>query len=137
MFFVPSRKLKNIIGDAPKQNLEHFYLYNLRHNDITVNLYISKKRATRATHIHCTEGGDIMWEQFYPFGGMSRPAREKRFVLKPVHDKNSITVIIIRGTPGNITGLDSGIFKSHLAAPEKNNVYLMTEKNLTKFLESI
>ena len=78
-----------------------------------------------------------MWEQFYPFGGMSRPAREKKYALKPGHDKNSITVIIIRGTPGNITGLDNGIFKSHLSTPERNNVYLMTEKNLTKFLESI
>ena len=137
MFGTSSLKLKLIIGNSAKESLEHFYLYNLRHNDITVNLYISKKRATRATHIHCTEGGDIMWEQFYPFGGMSRPAREKKYALKPVHDKNSITVIIIRGTPGNITGLDNGIFKSHLAAPENNNVYLMAEKNLTKFLESI
>ena len=44
MFFVPSKKLKIIIGDAPKQNLEHFYLYNLNLNDIAVNLYISNLR---------------------------------------------------------------------------------------------
>ena len=137
MLFAPYRKLKKIIGDATKQNLEHFYLYNLNLNDIAVNLYVSKKRATKRAHIHCTESGDIMWEQFYPFGGMSRPAREKKYALKPLCDKNAITVVIIRGTPGNITGLDNGIFKSHLAAPEKKNVYLMTEKNLTKFLESI
>ena len=137
MFGTSSLKLKRIIGNSAKESLEHFYLYNLRHNDITVNLYISKKRATRATHIHCTEGGDIMWEQFYPFGGMSRPAREKTYVLKPLCDKNAITVVIIRGTPGNITGLDNGIFKSHLATPEKKNVYLMTEKNSMQFLESI
>ena len=137
MFFDTSKKLKKIIGNAPKQNLEHFYLYNLKINDIAVNLYVSKKRATKATHIHCTESGDIMWEQFYPFGGMSRPSREKKYALKPICDKNSITVVIIRGTPSNITGLDNGIFKSHLATPEKKNVYLMTEKNSTKFLESI
>jgi len=67
-------------------------------------------------------------EQFYPFGGMSRPAREKKYALKPLCDKNAITVVIIRGTPGNITGLDNRIFKSHLTAPEKNTVYLMTKK---------
>ena len=134
MLFAPYRKLKKIIGDAPKQNLEHFYLYNLNFNDIAVNLYVSKKRATKRAHIHCTESGDIMWEQFYPFGGMSRPSREKKYALKPVCDKNAITVVIIRGTPSNITGLDNGIFKSHLAAPEKNTVYLMTEKNLMQFL---
>ena len=137
MFFATSRKLKKIIGDAPKQNLEHFYLYNLKINDIAVNLYVSQKRATKRAHIHCTESGDIMWEQFYPFGGMSRPSREKKYALKPVCDKNAITVVIIRGTPSNITGLDNGIFKSHLAAPERNNVYLMTEKNSIQFLESI
>ena len=137
MFFATYRKLKKIIGDAPKQNLEYFYLYNLKLNDIAVNLYVSKKKATKRTHIHCTESGDIMWEQFYPFGGMSRPAQEKKYALKPLCDKNAITVVIIRGTPGNIAGLDNGIFKSHLTAPEKNTVYLMTEKNSIKFLESI
>ncbi len=135
MFFVPSRKLKKIIGDAPKQNLEHFYLYNLNLNDITFNLYISKKRATKATHIHCTESGDVIWEQFYPFGGMSRPAREKTYVLKPICDKIAITIVIIRGTPSNITGLDNGIFKSHLSAPKLNNIYLMMEETFEFFWE--
>ena len=131
------RKLSKFIGKYPKHRLDYFDLYNLKLNDISVNLYVSRKRATKATHIHCTDSGDIMWEQFYLFGGMSRPAREKKYSLKPLCDKNAITVVIIRGTPGNITGLDNGIFKSHLSAPEKNTVYLMTEKNLTKFLESI
>ena len=137
MFFVPSRKLKKIIGDAPKQNLEHFYLYNLKLNDIAVNLYVSKKRATKRAHIHCTESGDIMWEQFYPFGGMSRPAREKKYALKPICDKNAITVVVIRGKPGNIIGLENGIFKSHLSSPKTNNVYLMTESSNSQFLGTI
>ena len=38
MLFAPYRKLKKIIGDAPKQNLEHFYLYNLNLNDIAVKI---------------------------------------------------------------------------------------------------
>ena len=132
MCFANSRKLSKFIGKAPKQRLEHFDLYNLKLNDTSMNLYVSRKRATTATHIHCTESGDIIWEQFYPFGGMSRPAREKKYALKPICDKNSITVVIIRGTPGNITGLDNGIFKSHLTVPEKNTVYLRTEKFLRK-----
>lgn len=137
MCFSKSKELSKFIGNAPKQRLDYFDLYNLKINNISMNLYISRKRATKATHIHCAESGDIIWEQFYPFGGMSRPAREKKYALKPLCDKNAITVVIIRGTPGNITGLDNGIFKSHLAAPEKNNVYLMAEKNSIQFLESI
>ena len=137
MFFATCRNLKKIIGDAPKQNLEHFYLYNLKLNNIAINLYVSKKRATKATHIHCTESGDIMWEQFYLFGGMSRPSREKKYVLKPVCDKSAITVVVIRGEPGNIIGLESGIFKSHLSVVQNNNVYLMLEKDVLAFLTSI
>ena len=136
MFFDTSRKLKKIIGNASKQNLEHFYLYNLKINDIAVNLYVSKKRATKATHIHCTESGDIIWEQFYPFGGMSRPSREKKYVLKPTCDKTAISVVIILGNPGVIVGLD-GLIKSHNNTPETNKVFLMLEHEAIYFLHLI
>ena len=137
MFFATSRKLKKIIGDAPKQNLEYFYLYNLKLNDISVNLYVSKKRATKQAHIHCTESGDIIWEQFYPFGGMSRPSREKKYVLKPTCDKTAITVVAIRGVPGNIFGTDDGTIKSHLFEPLLNSVYIMSADNAIQFLSSM
>ena len=131
------QKLHTFIEKSTKTALEFFDLYQFEHKGENINLYISHKRTRKSTHIHCTESGDIMWEQFYPFGGMSRPAREKKHALKPICDKNAITVVIIRGTPGNIEGLDNGIFRSHSAAPEKNNVYLITEKNVFNFLESI
>ena len=132
-----SLKLRTRVKNPEKTSFEFFDLYQFEYKEQNVNLYISHKRARKSTHIHCTESGDIIWEQFYPFGGMSRPAWEKKYALKPICDKNAITFIIIRGTPGNITGLDNGIFKSHLSAPEKNNVYLMTEKNSKQFLDSI
>ena len=137
MFFAIPRKLKRIIGNAQRQNLEHFYLYGLKLNGIAVNLYVSKKRATKGTIIHCTESGDIIWEQLYPFGGMSRPAREKKHVLKPIYGKSSVTVIAICGTPGNIVGLDNGIFKSRFSSPEANFVYLMPEAYCPDFLVSL
>ncbi|MBR7116111.1 MAG: hypothetical protein IKC87_00160 [Clostridia bacterium] len=129
--------INELIKDSPKEELDNFTFYKLTVKNNNVNFYVSKKRATKATLVHCTESGDVIWEQLYPFGGMSRPSSEKKYALKPQRDKNAITVVIIRGTPGNITGLDDGIFRSHLATPEKNYIYLMTEKNLTKFLESI
>ena len=87
MCFDDSIKLSKFIGKSPKHRLDYFDLYNLKINNISVNLYISRKRATKSTHIHCAESGDIIWEQFYPFGGMSRPAREKKYVLKPACKK--------------------------------------------------
>ena len=137
MYLIASKKFRTLVKNSEKTSLDFFNLYQFQHKEQNVNLYISHKRAKKSTHIHCTESGDIIWEQFYPFGGMSRPAREKKYALKPICDKNSITVVIIRGTPGNMTGLDNAIFESHLAAPEKNTVYLMTEKNSMQFLESI
>ena len=137
MCFADSRKLSKFIGKSPKRRLDYFDLYNLKLNGISVNVYVSRKRATKATHIHCTESGDIMWEQFYLFGGMSRPAREKKYALKPICDKTSITVVVIRGVPGNIIGADDGTIKSHLLEPNLNNTYLMNKANAIKFLSSL
>ncbi len=137
MYFIPSKKLRVLVENSTKTSLEFFDLYQFEYKGQNVNLYLSHKCVRKSTHILCTESGDVIWEQFYPFGGMSRPAREKKYVLKPICDKNAITIVVIRGAPGNITGLDNGIFKSHLTAPEKNNVYLMTEKNTINFLELI
>ncbi len=131
MCFANSRKLSKFVGNAPRQRLDYFDLYNIKLNDIAVNLYVSRKRATKSTHIHCTESGDIIWEQFYPFGGMSRPAREKKYVLKPVCDKKIATVVVIRGKAGNITGLDEKI-KSYKSRLEPNTVFLMSSKHIEK-----
>ena len=137
MYFIASKKLRTLVKNSEKTSLDFFNLYQFQYKEQNVNLYISHKSARKSTHIHCIESGNVIWECFYPFGGMSKPAREKKYVLKPVCDKNTITILIIRGTPGNITGLDTGIFKSHLASPEQNIIYLMTEKRLIGFLESI
>ena len=137
MYFIASKKISTLVKNSEKTSLDFFNLYQFQYNEQNINLYLSHKRARKSVHIHCSESGDVIWEQFYPFGGMSRPAREKKYALKPICDKNAITVVIIRGNPGNITGLDNGIFKSHLFAPEKNSIYLMTENNVIKFLESI
>lgn len=137
MYFIPSKKLRVLVKNSTKTSLDSFDLYQFEYKKQNVNLYVSHKRARKATHIHCIESGDIIWEQFYPFGGMSRPSREKKYVLKPECDKNAITVIVIRGNPGNITGLENGIFNSHLSEPKKNNIYLMTEKNAINYLESL
>ena len=130
-------KLRTFVKNSDKTSLNSFDLYQFEYKKQTVKLYVSHKCARKSTHIHCTESGDIIWEQFYPFGGMSRPSREKKYVLKPERDKNAITVIVIRGNPGNIIGLENGIFNSHLSEPKQNNIYLMTEKNAIDYLGSI
>ena len=137
MCFAVYAKLKKIIGDAPKQSLEHFYLYNLRINGIPFNLYISKKRATKATVISCTDGGDLIREQLYPFGGMARPSREKKYVLKPAFSKGSFTAVIIRGKPGSIIGQDNGVFTSDLSKSVDGRIYIASEADAVGFISSV
>ena len=137
MCFANSRKLSKFIGKAPNQRLDYFDLYNLNLNNIPINLYVSKKRATKATHIHCAESGDIIWEQFYPFGGMSRPSREKKYVLKPACEKNCITVVAFRGRLCYISGLDDNIFTSCHHSPNLHKIFVMEEASVALFLSQI
>ena len=67
---------------------------------------------------------------------MSRPLREKKYVLKPTCDKTAISVVIILGNPGVIVGLD-GLIKSHNNTPETNKVFLMLEHEAIYFLHLI
>jgi len=91
-------------------------------------LHVTKKAAGRATHIHCRENGTVCWEQLYPMGGMSRPSSETHVLIRPKSHKNARTVVIIRGKPASITGLDEGIFVSaKREATGENDVYVMSE----------
>ena len=137
MCFSKSKELSKFIGNAPKQRLDCFDLYNLKINNISVNLYISRKRATKATHIHCAESGDIIWEQFYTFGGMSRPAREKKYVLKPACERKCITVVAFRGRLRYTSGLDDNIFTSCHHSPNLHKIFVMEEASVTLFLSQI
>ena len=61
-------------------------------------------------------------------GGMSRPSSETHVLIRPNSHKNARTVVIIRGKPASITGLDEGIFVSaKREATGENDVYVMSE----------
>ncbi|MBQ9084710.1 MAG: hypothetical protein IJY24_03545 [Clostridia bacterium] len=132
-----NNRLKKLLGGAEKQALEHFDFYRVTLGETDLLIYISRKSANKASHIYALESGDIIWEQLYPFGGMSRPSSDRQYVLKPQRKRDSITVVAIRGTAASITGLDTDAFKSHLASPLKNNIYLMSEAHLESFIEKL
>lgn len=50
-----------------------------------------------------------------------------KYVLKPQCDKNAITVVVVRGNPQEIIGLDIGFFQSGKMPLEFGNAYLVTE----------
>lgn len=98
------------------------------------SVFISKSRATKATHIECRPDNTIYWVQFYPFGAGRWPSRVENVLIKPINHKDETTLIVIKGKPGIITGLDEGIFVSSRGIPKSNNsVYVMSEGDFKLF----
>ncbi len=80
-------------------------------------VYFSKKAASKATQICCGEDGSVYWKQFYIAGGYSRPSVEKSVLVKPENNKDESEIVVIKGKPAMIAGLDEGIWLS----PKKEN----------------
>ena len=90
-------------------------------------VYVTKKSATKATHIYCRPNGTVYWEQLYPFGGMSRASSEQYVLVKPTVEKNKVQIVMIAGKPGSINGLDEGIFVSSRGERRDCCIYVMSE----------
>ncbi|MBE6607832.1 MAG: helix-turn-helix transcriptional regulator [Ruminococcaceae bacterium] len=75
-------------------------------------IYVTKKSAGKGSHIHCRDDETLYWEQLYMFGGMSTPRREENILIRPKRGADEIAIVVIKGKPSTITGLDEGIFVS-------------------------
>ena len=121
------------IGKTEEENEFYRKIVFFHHGQKYV-IYETKVRATKATRIECRGDGTLYWVQFYPFGGISSPSREENFLLKPVRRKNEIVIVFIKGKPGLITGLDTGIFVSaHGSLKNDTDVYVMSESAFKLF----
>lgn len=96
-------------------------------------VYTSRKAANRATHIHCRRDGGVYWEQLYPFGGMSAPSREEWLLVKPERDKEGTVIVLIKGRPASLNGLDDHGFCSAERAARPGDILVMTEASFKVF----
>ncbi len=71
----------------------------------------------------------IYWTQYYIAGGHGRPAAVKTPILKPCREANAITIVVIKGKPGTINGLDEGIWVSAEKGklPKEDQVLVLSE----------
>lgn len=92
-------------------------------------LYVTKKKATKATRIDCGEDQTLYWTQLYIGGGHGRPSEVKTFLFRLVPEEDTIPVVVIKGKPGLITGLDEGIWVSSKNGKlkNKNQAFVMSE----------
>ena len=96
-------------------------------------VYITKNAAAKATHILCESDGTVYWKQYHPvgrgFGTNLIPASTKAPLVKPVHASDEIAIVVIKGRPAMISGLDEGIWVSSERGKLKGDkdVFVMTE----------
>lgn len=90
-------------------------------------VYRSKKAATKSTHIHCEKDGAVYREDFYAIGTVARTS-EKAFLIKPCKSAEEIVIVLIKGKPAVIIGLDeNGFVSSRGKRKSRSDVYVMSE----------
>ncbi|MBQ3074965.1 MAG: helix-turn-helix transcriptional regulator [Clostridia bacterium] len=92
-------------------------------------LYFTKKSASKATRIDCGTDGTLYWTQYYIAGGHGNPSVVKKPLLKPGRLPDEIAIVVIKGQPGTISGLDEGIWVSAKNGKlrDRKQIFVMSE----------
>ena len=92
-------------------------------------VYVTKKAATKATRIYCESDATLYWEQYHMMGGPCTPAVVKSVLLKPEREADEIVIVVIKGKPGSIIGLDEDIWVSakNGKLKGKKDIFVMSE----------
>lgn len=86
-------------------------VYKCYFNGKVYKIVLTRKFADKYSIIQCKDD-EIVWQQvpkFFNWGGKAIGTMD--IIYKFVQDKNSVNIVIIRGKPNGITGLDDGIFR--------------------------
>jgi len=92
-------------------------------------IYITKHSANKGTHIYCEADNTVYSQQYHIMGGICKPFSVKSTLVKPERRPDEITLVIIKGKPGVIIGLDEGIWVSaqNGKLKGKNDIFVMSE----------
>ena len=90
-------------------------------------VYQSRESATKSTYIECEPNGTVYWKQFYPVGHLALTP-ELRVLVKPQRNEKEIEIVLIKGKPSVIKGLDeNGFVSSRRMRQKPTDVFVMTE----------
>ncbi|MBE6598760.1 MAG: helix-turn-helix transcriptional regulator [Ruminococcaceae bacterium] len=82
--------------------------------------------AKKSTHIECSEDGCIYRIQLYR--AAITPVPVKSILIKPKRTADETVIVLIKGKPGAITGLDENGFVSSRGVPKNpTDIYVMSE----------
>ncbi len=123
----PERTLLSVYREAQRGAVPRGGLRTVEfdYKGVAFKIGVSEKSANRHTVIHCRPTG-IVWEQIHALG--VSPVSEVFTLAAPAFsDREKLCIILIRGNPGNITGLDEGIYLSAKNEYGEGALYVMSE----------
>ena len=119
-------------GKAEDQN-EFIKTVRFTSNGQKYTVYVSQQRANGGTCIKCCEDGAIRWEEHNRVGHLTAPPIS-RVLIKPIREDEEIVIVVVKGKPGCIAGLDENRFvSSKNTLKSKNDVYVMSEAAFKAF----
>lgn len=87
---------------------------------------VSLQSANKATRIFCRDNGTVVWEQQYAVG--ISPTVDRKLLIKPTREPDETVIVLIKGKPALIGGLDEGRFRSSRGyLLNDSDVYVMSE----------
>lgn len=107
-------------------------LYELDFEGLPFAIYVTKERAVKKSVVKCYSWGSVSLERIYP-NGISPVSEVKNLFHPELIKKAKVTVLLISGSPGNITGLDNGIVYSARRGYEVGNLYVMSKSAFKLF----
>lgn len=106
---------------------ELYAAYSFTYSDRSYVVYRSKRTATKGTHIECRKDGSVYWVQLHGNGHVG-VLYETNVLIKPIRDKDTTVIVLIKGRPAVICGLDeNGFVSSRGTRRSDTDVYVMSE----------
>ncbi len=107
---------------------ETYTVVRFTHGGHRYAVYRSREVATnRTVQIQCGVNGTVYWKQFYKLGHIHLPPNVT-VLVKPPRNREEIEIVLVRGKPQVIEGLDENGFVSSRGQRKKDtDVFVMSE----------
>ena len=130
-------KIKDILSDNASltETNRAFDLYRQESPEGRYFVYLLSKKFSKYQNIFLNEDGSVAAEFMYLFGGLTNKKKKKKVLCKPTVQKGIINLVVYRGKPNTVHGLDDGVFSSYRPPLSTQKIYFISEAELCAFFE--
>ncbi len=122
----PQRTLMSVYKEHAKKaiDLGAIRVVEFEHQGIHFKIGVTAQNANRHTVIECRSQG-VVWQQLHALG--VSPVSEEQMLCPPSFmESGKMCILLINGSPANITGLDEGIYLSIKREYRAGGLYVMS-----------